>query len=50
MRHFAVRLQPGIAAQLGGDGLGAALTVAANDMVGGWLRVLADYKRERWAR
>ncbi|TQK72600.1 MULTISPECIES: hypothetical protein [unclassified Nocardioides] len=50
MRHFAVRLRPGTAAQLGGDGLGAALTVAANDMVGGWLQVLADYKRERWTR
>jgi len=50
MRHFTVHLRPGTAVALGGEGLGHALTEAANAMVGAWLQVLADYKRERWSR
>lgn len=50
MRHFVVHLDPGTGAELGSDGLGAALTAAANDMVAAWLRVLAEYKRELWSR
>jgi len=50
MRHFVVRLRPGTAARLGAEGLGEALTAAANEMVAEWLQVLAGYKRERWSR
>lgn len=50
MKQFVVRLQPGTCARLGSDGLGAALTTAANQMVAAWLKVLADYKRQLWSR
>lgn len=50
MRHFVVVLEPGTGARLGSEGLGAALTAAANDMVGAWRAVLADHKRQRWSR
>lgn len=49
MRHFAVQLEPGTCARLGSEGLGVALTEAANEMVAAWLRVLADYKRDLWS-
>lgn len=49
MRHFVVRLEPGIAIELGGEGLSRALTDAAGSMVEAWRGVLADYKRERWS-
>lgn len=50
MKHFVVHIEPGTCASLGSDGLGAALTTAANDMVAAWLQVLADYKRQLWSR
>ena len=50
MKQFVVRLQPGTCARLGSDGLGAALTTAADQMVAAWLQVLADHKRQLWSR
>ncbi|WP_224275262.1 hypothetical protein [Nocardioides lacusdianchii] len=50
MKEFIVQLQPGTCARLGSDGLGAALTSAANEMVAAWLLVLADYKQQLWSR
>lgn len=50
MKQFVVRLEPGTAARLGSEGLAAALTTAANEMVGSWLLVLADYKKKLWSR
>lgn len=50
MRHFVIHLEPGTCARLGSEGLAAALTSAANDMVAAWLQVLAEHKRERWSR
>jgi hypothetical protein len=48
MRQFVVRLAPGVAARLGGEELGRALTRAADEMARAWLQVLADYKQSRW--
>lgn len=49
MKQFVIHLEPGTCVRLGSEGLGAALTAAANDMVAAWLQVLADYKRQLWA-
>ncbi|SEB59878.1 hypothetical protein SAMN04489844_0639 [Nocardioides exalbidus] len=50
MKQFVIQLQPGTCERLGSDGLGAALTTAANEMVAAWLLVLADYKKQLWSR
>lgn len=50
MRHFDVTIQPGTCTRLGSEGLGSALSLAANGMVAAWLQVLADHKEEKWSR